>query len=150
MLLGRMVPFLFIFILSALLPGRSLYADSLKASATKEPAFITMPAPGEKVPLGNGQYLIYGFVEKPKMGSVIMKIRVFNNKGEKDGSVSIAADVWMPSMPSMGTAHDTFKLSKKGDYLMPVEITMPGEWEIKITIEKNGKVIYRGSHRFNV
>ncbi len=151
MVLQRKIPFLVVFILSMLLLSASLYAGSLEKSGIQQaPAFVSMPGPGEKVPIGNGKSMIYGFVEKPKMGSVIMKIRVFNDKGEKDGSVSITADVWMPSMPSMGTAHDTFKLSKKGDYLMPVEITMPGDWEIKITVSQDGKVIYRGRYSFDV
>lgn len=57
-------------------------------------------------------------------------------------------------MPSMSGAHDTgdkpFVLSNKGAYLLPVNIVMPGEWEIKLTVKKVGKVIFRGSHRFDV
>ncbi len=151
MFLQSKLPFLAVFFLSALLLGSSIHAGSLETPATGQtPACVSLPGPGEKVPIGNGKSMIYGFVEKPKMGSVILKIQVFNDKGEKDGSVAITADSWMPSMPSMGTDHDTFKLSRKGDYLVPVNITMPGDWEVKITIAKDGKVIYRGSYRFDV
>ncbi len=151
MLLQRKLLFIIAFFPLVLLPGPSLYAGSLGTSGKGQaPTFVSMPGPGERVPIGNDKYLIYGFVEKPKMGPVIMKIQVFNKTGEQDRSVAITADSWMPSMPSMGTDHDIFKLSKKGDYLLPVNITMPGDWEIKITIEKDGKVIYRGSYRFDV
>lgn len=151
MSLHRKITFILTVFLLALLIGSFLYAGSLEMSGTRQaPTFVSMLGPGEKVLIGNDKYMIYGFVEKPKMGSVIMKIEVFNNKGEKDSSVAITADSWMPSMPSMGTGHDTFKLSKKGDYLVPVNITMPGDWEIKIIIAKDGKVIYRGSYRFDV
>jgi len=57
-------------------------------------------------------------------------------------------------MPSMGRTHDSgevlFKLNKKGDYLLPVNIVMPGEWEVKLSFSKDKRVIYRGSFKFNV
>ena len=43
-----------------------------------------------------------------------------------------------------------FKLSDKGVYLMPVGIVMPGEWEVVISVVKEGKVVYAGYHRFKV
>jgi hypothetical protein len=87
-------------------------------------AFVAMPEPGQKVQIGSDNYLIFGFDKKPKMGTVIMKIQAYNSRGEKDTSLAITADSWMPSMP--------------------------GDWEIKLTIVKDGKVIFRGSHKFDV
>lgn len=115
------------------------------------PAFGAMPGPGRKVPIGNGGHLIYGFDQKPKMGVVIMKVEVYAADGKRDTSLEVLAD---SGMPSMRGAHETgdqpFKLSKKGDYLLPVNIVMPGDWEIRLTVRKGGKVIFRGSHRFDV
>ena len=126
-----------------------LYAGSPTTSAEKA-AFTPMPEPGKKVPIGNGSYLIYGFDKQPKMGMVILKIQVYAGEGNKDTSLSIIVDSWMPSMPTMQGGHDTCKISKKGDYLVPVNISMSGDWEIKLTIMKDQKVIYRGSHKFDV
>jgi hypothetical protein len=42
------------------------------------------------------------------------------------------------------------KLSNKGDYLLPVNIVMPGAWEIKLTVVKAGKPIFTGRYNFNV
>jgi len=113
--------------------------------------FADMPAPGKKVPIGNNFYLIYGFNEKPKMGTMIMKVEVFTTDGKKDTSLEVLGD---SGMPSMRGAHETgnqpFKLSKKGDYLLPVNIVMPGDWEIRLMIRKDGQVIFRGSHKFDV
>ena len=57
-------------------------------------------------------------------------------------------------MPSMRGAHGTgdrpFQISNKGDYLLPISIVMPGDWEIKLTVIKAGKVIFRGRYNFNV
>ena len=132
--------------------GHQHHMKAAEAADTGQaPVFAAMPEPGEKVPIGNGEYLIYGFDKKPKMGTVIMKVQVFNSQGEKDTSLEVLGD---SGMPSMRGAHETgdqpFKLSQKGDYLLPVNIVMPGDWEIRLTIKKDGKVIFRGSYKFDV
>lgn len=115
------------------------------------PAFAAMPGTGKKVPIGNGAYLIYGFDKKPKMGTVIMKVEAFTPDGKQDTTLEILGD---SGMPSMRGAHETgdqpFKISRKGEYLLPLNISMPGDWEVRLTIKKGGKVIFRGSHKFDV
>jgi hypothetical protein len=119
--------------------------------AAQKPVFAPMPDPGKKVPIGNGYYLIYSFDKKPKMGMAIMKVEVFTGEGKKDTTFELKADA---GMPSMGGAHETgdkaFSLSNKGDYLLPINIVMPGDWEIRLTVSKEGKVIFRGRYNFNV
>lgn len=119
--------------------------------AGQAPVFSAMPGTGKKVPIGNGAYLIYGFDKKPKMGTIIMKVEAYTPDGTRDTSVEVLGD---SGMPSMRGAHETgdqpFKLSKKGDYLLPVNIVMPGDWEVRITIKKGGKIIFRGRHNFDV
>ena len=113
--------------------------------------YPVMPGLGKKVQLGGGNYFIYNFDKKPKLGTLIIKVEIFNSNNKKDTSMEIIGDAGMPSMKG---AHDTgdrpFALSNKGAYLLPVNIVMPGEWEIKLTVKKAGKVIFRGSHRFDV
>jgi hypothetical protein len=80
-----------------------------------------------------------------------MKLEIYTRDGKKDTSFEVLADSGMPSMKG---AHETgeqpLQVSKKGVYLLPVNIVMPGDWEIRITIKKDGKVIFRGSHQFDV
>jgi hypothetical protein len=125
--------------------------DTSASVEMKAPDYPVIPGPGKKVQLGEGNYLIYNFDKKPKLGTVIIKVEIFNSKDKKDISMEITGDAGMPSMRG---AHDTgdrpFALSNKGAYLLPVNIVMPGEWEIKLTIKRAGKVIFRGSHRFDV
>jgi len=125
--------------------------NSSASAEMKVPDYPVMPGPGKKVQLGDGNYLIYKFDKQPKLGTVIIKVEIFNSNDNKDTSMEITCDAGMPSMRG---AHDTgdrpFALSNKGAYLLPVNIVMPGEWEIKLTIKKAGKVIFRGSHRFDV
>ena len=152
--------FFVLFPLVFCLASVSLYGENRemqKAGAAKEesrqqtPVFSPMADPGKKVPIGNGYYLIYGFDKKPKLGTVIMKVEVFTAEGKKDTSFQISADAGMPSMKG---AHETgdrpFSLSKKGDYLLPISIVMPGDWEIRLTVSKNGKVFLRGRYNFDV
>ena len=124
---------------------------STASGAEQAPVYPSMPGPGKKVSIGNGYYLIYGFDKKPKLGTLIMKVEIFTKEGKKDTSLEVKADAGMPSMKG---AHETgdrpFKLSKKGDYLLPIDIVMPGDWEIRLTFLKDGKVIFRGSYQFDV
>ena len=121
------------------------------ADPGKAPVFPAMPSPGKKVPIDNDHYIIYGFDKKPKLGTIIMKVEIYTRDGNKDTSFEVLADSGMPSMKG---AHETgeqpLRVSKKGAYLLPVNIVMPGDWEIRITIKKDGKVVFRGSHQFDV
>jgi len=125
--------------------------SSTASRAEQMPVYPSMAGPGKKVPIGSDHYLIYGFDKKPKLGTAIMKVEIFTKEGKKDTSFEVKADAGMPSMKG---AHETgdqaFKLSKKGDYLLPIDIVMPGGWEIRLTLLKEGKVIFRGSHQFDV
>ena len=150
---------LILFIIS--LSGFPQYAGSQQGHPSKggstvsgggqSPAYPSMPGPGKKVSVGSDYYLIYGFDKKPKLGTVIMKVEIFSKEGKKDTSFEVKADAGMPSMKG---AHETgekpFALSKKGDYLLPIDVVMPGGWEIRLTLSKAGKVIFRGSHQFDV
>lgn len=125
--------------------------DASSSTETKAPDYPVMPGLDKKVQLGDGNYLIYNFDKKPKLGTLIIKVEIFNSNDKKDISMEITGDAGMPAMRG---AHDTgdrpFALSNKGVYLLPVNIVMPGEWEIKLTVKKAGKVIFRGGHRFDV
>jgi hypothetical protein len=120
-------------------------------AAEATPNFPSMTGPGKKVPIGDDFYLLYGFDKKPKLGTVIMKVEIFAKDGKKDTSFDVKADAGMPSMKGAHESGDQpFQLSQKGDYLLPINIVMPGGWEIRLTLSKAGKAIFRGSYQFNV
>jgi hypothetical protein len=154
----KKLAFLILFLMLIFLPFLPLDAgpkccknivESSAASGAEQ--YPSMPGPGKKVSIGNDYYFIYGFDKKPKLGTVIMKVEIFNREGKKDTSFEAKADAGMPSMKG---AHETgeqpFKLSKKGEYLLPINIVMPGDWEIRLILLKEGKVIFRGSYQFDV
>ncbi|MDD5712775.1 MAG: hypothetical protein PHY31_08490 [Smithellaceae bacterium] len=149
--------FLVILLVLALTPAIlwGAQADRSKApkgfSAAPAPVFIPMPKPGSKVPIGGGSYLIYGFDGKPRMDIMIMKVEIFDGNGRRDTSCQVKANADMPSMRGAHVIVErAFKLSRRGDYVAPIDIVMPGTWEIRLTVLKNGVVIYRGSYEFEV
>jgi hypothetical protein len=152
---------LFLFVATLLFPSLYPAAQSQPAHKSHPSAggavvpgteqYPPMPGPGKKVSIGNDYYFTYGFDKKPKLGTIIMKVELYNKEGKKETSLEVKADSGMPSMKG---AHETgerpFKLSKKGDYLLPIDIVMPGDWEIRLTFLKDGKAIFRGSYQFDV
>jgi hypothetical protein len=115
------------------------------------PEFKDLPKAGKKCWIGEVYYFVYEFDRTPKMGTAILKVRLF----DKDGTQVTDLDITGQSgMPSMRGAHDSgemaFKLNKKGDYLLPVNIVMPGDWEVRLTFFRTKIVIFRGRLTFDV
>jgi hypothetical protein len=85
------------------------------------------------------------------MGTIIMKVQVFSKDGKQDTSLEITGGADMPSMKGAhSSGEQLFKMNKKGDYLLPVNVVMPGDWEVVLTFFKDKKPIFTGSARFNV
>ena len=123
----------------------------LQTPVKPEIVYKPMPKAGKKYDIDADTYLIYEFNEKPKMGTAFLKIQVFNKKGEQIKPFTISG---RSDMPSMRGAHDSgdieFKLNRKNDYLMPVNVVMPGDWEVRVTFLKDGKPVFTGSITFDV
>ena len=118
---------------------------------TTEPVFEELPGPGKTCRIGETYTFAYEFDKTPKMGMAILKIRLFDETGKRTTGLVITG---RSDMPSMSGAHDSgevlFKLNRKGDYLLPVNIVMPGEWEVRLVFSVNKEVIFRGRFRVNV
>ncbi len=113
--------------------------------------FEPMAGPGKKTAIGKDYSAVYSFDKKPQMGTVILKVEVFDKDGKKDSSLKITGKADMPSMKGAhGTAIRSFQTNKKGDYLLPVDLVMPGDWEVELVFIQDKTVIHRGSIRFHV
>jgi hypothetical protein len=113
--------------------------------------FQVLPKPGEKIPLDAGHYFVYGFTKPPKLGTYIMRVEIFTRDGIPDTSFVVKGDADMPSMRGAHRAGDKdFALSKKGAYLLPVRLVMPGDWEISFIFMKNGRTVLRGIYLFDL
>jgi hypothetical protein len=124
---------------------------SQTVTAKPEIVFKPIPKAGKKYDIDADTVLVYEFNEKPKMGTAFLKIQIFNKKGDKITPFVLQG---RSDMPSMRGVHDSgsveFKLNKKNDYLMPVNVVMPGDWEVQVTILKDGKPVFYGSITFDV
>jgi hypothetical protein len=119
--------------------------------ALAEETYEPLPAAGDKCPIGNDYYFKYSFDKKPQLGTVILKIELFNKDGQQETGLKIIGDSGMPSMKGHHDSGDVaFQLNKKGDYLLPVNVVMPGDWEVRLKFIKGDQVIYRGSIRFDI
>jgi hypothetical protein len=116
-----------------------------------EIVYTPLTEAGHKTAISADLFIVYEFSERPQMGTVILKIQVFDKGGNKVTPVTIQGRSGMPSMPGH---HDSgnvdFKLSRKNDYLLPVDVVMPGDWEVQLTFMKDGKAIFYGRVDFDV
>jgi hypothetical protein len=117
----------------------------------QEPVFQDLPKSGKKCWIGEVNYFTWEFDKTPKMGTAILIVKLYDKDGKR---VSDLAVTGRSDMPSMRGAHDSgevaFKTNKAGDYLLPVSIVMPGDWEVLLTFSRNGIVIFRGRIAFDV
>lgn len=117
----------------------------------QEPVFQDLPKSGKKCWIGEVNYFTWEFDRTPKMGTAILVIKLYDKDGQRVSDLAITG---RSDMPSMRGAHDSgevaFKLNKAGDYLLPVDIVMPGDWEVRLTFSRNGIVIFRGRIAFDV
>ena len=125
-----------------------------QAAAERTPGqvdWVPVPGPGKKVKINEDYVFTYEFNQKPQMGTVILVIKVFDQTGAQVVPFAVTG---RSDMPSMRGAHDSgdvpFRTNRVNNYLMPVNVVMPGDWEIRITFSLNEKAVFHGSIRFDV
>lgn len=130
--------------------GEDVWAASSTDTAAGDAASPSLKA-GEKIKIDDAHYFVYSFDKKPQMGTTVLKIQVFDKDGKLDTPYEITGN---SGMPSMRGAHDTgeqaFKQNKKGEYLLPVNVVMPGDWEVRLQFLKDKKPIFLGWIQFDV
>ncbi len=124
---------LFSALLLTVLTAFSAHADGLKAKTD--------------IPLTDGVSFNYTFVEKPKVGDVIMKIKL----SQPADSIQAFAEYDMPSMRGHhASGKVAFKRNRAGDFVLPIHFAMPGDWEIKLTFEQDGKELFAGAVELDI
>jgi len=100
----------------------------------------------KKIVLNENYSFKYVFPEKPKLGTSVIKIEVFDKDGNKTDKLSIVGGYDMPQMRGHHSSGPVkFRLNKNGDYLMPLNSVMRGLWEILLVFYENGEEIYSGA-----
>jgi hypothetical protein len=134
-----------------------LLASALSASAAPavkappEPAPSVLPGERKACELPGGLKFTYRFASRPQLGTMVLKLQVFGPDGKPDTSLKVTGSSGMPDMKG---AHDSgekpFQLNRKGDYLLPLDVVMPGDWEVLLSFFKAGRRIYRGKIGFSL
>jgi hypothetical protein len=124
-------------------------AASLFAQETED--YELLPGAGKTCKIGDDYTFVYEFDKTPKMGTAILKIELFGADGEKATDLEIQGSSDMPSMRGAHAGGDvSFKLNRKGVYLLPLNIVMPGEWEVRLVFRRGETVLHRARLLFNV
>lgn len=92
--------------------------------------------------LGTDYYFIYKLNQRPQIGTIILKVQIFDKNDHKVTPFKLTG---FKSMSTMGGMQDagaqTFQMNKKNDYLLPIDLVMPGDWQTKLVFYK-GKTEY--------
>jgi hypothetical protein len=100
--------------------------------------------------LGTGYYFTYSFTQRPSIGTNILKIQIFDNKGNKNSSFDLKGTSDMAEMRGMGSDEQVFKKNKKNDYLLPVDVSMRGGWVVAVKFLLNKAEYARYNIKFNI
>jgi hypothetical protein len=100
--------------------------------------------------LGTGYYFTYNFAQKPSIGTNILKIQIFDNKGNKNSSFGLKGTSDMAEMRGMGSDEQAFKKNKKNDYLLPVDASMRGDWVVAVKFLLKKAEYARYTIKFNI
>jgi len=84
---------------------------------------------GQKHWIGRSIISSMTFDKRPQIGTIIIKIQVFTKDGKQDSSLEITGSSDMPSMRVLTPQRISRSVKQKGDYLLPVNVVMPGDWE---------------------
>ena len=88
----------------SVLLAASLTCGASAAKPAPEPAPLTLPGEGRSCELPGGMHFTYRFSSRPQMGTVVLKVQIFNADGSRAKDIRILA---RSGMPSMGGAHDS-------------------------------------------
>ena len=121
------------------------------SGAQGEPVFQDLAKSGKKCWIGEVNYFTWEFDKTPKMGMSVLIVKLYDKDGRRVSDLTITGRC---DMPSMRGAHDTgevaFKTNRAGDYLLPVNVVMPGDWEIELIFRDGEEIVFRGAIRFDV
>jgi nitrogen fixation protein FixH len=81
---------------------------------------------------------------------LVVKVQVFDKAGGRVKDYEVTGESGMTTMHYHDSGKVRFQLNKKGDYLFPVDVVMPGDWQVTLRLGKGGKELYAGKILFNV
>ncbi len=124
--------------------------DSCKQPNTAKPGTEYLER-GSKIIINKDLSFVYDFNKNPAIGMFLVRIKVTDTANNNVDTLRITGQ---SGMPSMKDAHDSgeveFQINKEGVYLLPVNIVMPGNWEVEVKVYKDKTRIFNGRIGINV
>ncbi len=126
------------------------WASAVAAPQAKGQAWDAIKL-GKKNRIGDKVFFTFKPGEKPKVGSFNIRVQVIDKSPKKDkawtlkGAVSLAGQ----AVPA-DAAFKPFDPKKARLYVLPLTIGKPGQWEFRMIILRDGKVVYRGLAKFAI
>jgi len=106
--------------------------------------------PGTKTVINNDMTFVYEFNSHPAMGTLILKVKVTDKDGHPVEGLTLIGISDMPEMGDSNSGKVKFVQNKKKDFLLPINVTMPGKWLVTVIIKKQKKVLLTGRIGFHV
>ncbi len=132
-------------------PWRNASGVTPGQQQSQEPVYQDLAKSGKKCWIGEDHYFTWEFDKTPKMGTSILIIKLHDKDGTRVSDLTLTGRTDMPSMRGTHDSGDVpFKNNKAGDYLLPVNVAMPGDWEVLLSFSRDGSVIFRGRIAFHV
>jgi len=129
----------------------SAYASPAPQKVAPAKEVIALGAARQAQWISSDYYLVYEWNKKPKIGTHILKVKIFDRGKKQVNNLTLTADAFMPSMKG---AHDTgdkaMKLNKKNEFAIPVYFMMLGDWEILLKIKQGNKEIAQAAVRLKI
>lgn len=118
---------------------------------TSRASSITNLVENRKTKITDNYYLTASFSERPKVGTIMLKVEIVDKKGNKITLPKIITNYDMPSMRGHHPSGDVaLSLSRNNDYIAPVHLVMRGAWEVVIKVLEKDKEIYLGHILFTI
>jgi len=132
-----------------LLPMLAQHCGSCTSGIQAKTTAVSSPKPNQIISgpkkvhwIDSDHYITYEWDKRPKIGTHILLVNVFNKNKARVTDLNITADAYMPSMKG---SHDTgdlpLRLNKKNQYAIPVYFMMLGDWEIQLKLSRNNRRI---------
>jgi hypothetical protein len=101
---------------------------------------------GRKIKINDDYHFSYVFSTKPKMGQdTVVKIALFKGK-EKVTDLDFFGSYDMPAMKGHhASGVKPFAKNKNNEYLLPLNLVMPGKWVVDLQVEAKGQKLFSGS-----
>jgi hypothetical protein len=106
--------------------------------------------PGTKTAISPDWTLTYSFNTNPAMGNLIVKVKILDKDGNPVDGLTVIGISDMAEMHDSNSGKVEFVQNKKKDFLLPINVSMPGAWNVMILVKKQKKVLFTGRIDFHV